>query len=306
MDLSTEAPVVVTGGAGFIGSVLIASLRADGVPVVSLDLVPHPDPEVVSVVGDVADPVAVGEALAFRPRAILHLAARTSVLRSIEDPVGVYRTNVEGTQHLLEAARTAGTGAFVLVSTNAVVGQVQGGTIDEGSPLRPLTPYGATKAAAEMLCSAYAASYGLRAATVRLTNVYGPGMGAKDTFVIRLLRAAARGTPVQIYGDGLQSRDYIYVDDVIAGIRLALDGGLIGPLVLGTGTSTSVIDLCRLAADAIGVPIATTHVPGPEGEMRAVRVDISRARAAGFEPEVALPEGLVRTWEALRKDLAGP
>jgi UDP-glucose 4-epimerase len=297
------APVLVTGASGFIGSALVAALRSAGIDVRVVDLRPFRDASLQGIVGDLRDPAVVAAAFSSRPSSVFHLAARTSVLQSVTDPQGVYEVNVEVTQRLLEAARMAGTRSFVFASTNAVVGETAGAVVDEDAPLRPLTPYGATKAAAEMLCNAYAASYDMAVCPIRFTNVYGHGMGNKDTFVVRLMRAAAIGKPALIYGDGRQERDYLYVDDAVEAMILAHTQRARGPLVVGTGLSTSVIDLCRLASDVVGVPIETTHVDPPAGEMRAVRVDISRARALGYEPRVALPKGLARTWEALRDEL---
>ena len=141
-----------------------------------------------------------------------------------------------GTATLLEAARAAGVDALVFASTNAVVGHdATAGAISEASAPRPLTPYGATKAAGEMLMSAYTASYGLRCACLRLTNVYGPGMQAKDSIVARLMRAIQTGATFEIYGDGLQVRDYVNVDDVTEAVRLALTGDAWrGPVVIGS------------------------------------------------------------------------
>jgi UDP-glucose 4-epimerase len=218
----------------------------------------------------------------------------------MQDPQGVFDVNVVVTQQLLEGARAAGVRSFVFASTNAVVGETDGSVIDERSTVRPLTPYGATKSAAEMLCSAYSASYGLAACWIRFTNVYGHGMGAKDTFIVRMLRAAAAGQPVTIYGDGLQERDYLYLDDAVAALLRAAARSLTGPLTIGTGISTSVLDVCRIASEAIDTPIDIRHVAAPAGEMRAVRVDITQARSLGYEPGVALPAGLVRTWDSLR------
>jgi UDP-glucose 4-epimerase len=115
-----------------------------------------------------------------------------------------------------------------------------------------------------------------------------------------MLRAAAAAQPVTIYGDGLQERDYLYIDDAVAALLRASERSLTGPLTVGTGTSTSVLDVCRVASGAIEVPINTRHVVAPPGEMRAVRVDITRARSLGYEPGVSLPRGLVRTWDSLR------
>jgi UDP-glucose 4-epimerase len=304
--LDRDRPVLVTGGAGFIGSVLVAGLRADGAEVVVADQRTRTHPGVSEVVGDLTEPVVVTEALACGPSTIFHLAARTSVLQSKRDPHGVYVANVAMTEGLLEAGRAAGVGRFVLASTNAVVGDAVGtGLMDERSPLRPLTPYGATKAAAEMLCNAYAASYGLATATIRLTNVYGPTMIEKDTMVVRVLRAAARDEPVTVYGDGKQQRDYVYVEDAVSAMRIAASAGHVGPMVAGAGRSTSVLELIDLARSVTGRAIPVMHVDGPPGEMRAVRVDITCARALGWTPQVDLVEGLARTWAGLRGHLEG-
>jgi UDP-glucose 4-epimerase len=303
LDPAAQPRALVTGGAGFIGSALVAALLDGGVDVTVADLVPHPDERVVSIVGDIAEAPTVERAFASIPNVVFHLAARTSVLQSVRDPIAVYEVNVAATQRLLEAARDATSEAFVFASTNAVVGETNGAVITERSALRPLTPYGATKAAAEMLCSAYAASYGFAITAVRLTNVYGPGMQAKDTFVVRLLRAAAARGVATIYGDGLQLRDYVFVDDAVAGLLLAWTKGIDGPLVIGSGVSTSVNEVCELARGATRVPFDITHVPAPRGEMRAVRVDIAHARGQGFAPRVDLPEGLARTWAALEPHL---
>jgi UDP-glucose 4-epimerase len=230
---------------------------------------------------------------------VFHLAGVTSVLESQRDPVAVYEANVAVTAALLERARQVGASSFVLASTNAVVGDVGDDRIDEQSPLRPLTPYGATKAAAEMLCSAYAASYAIAAAAVRLTNVYGPGMDHKDSIVPRLLRAARTGASFQVYGDGRQVRDYLHLDDAVESLLVAWRTGLSGPLTAGFGTSVSVNKLVGLVREVTGAKLPVTHVDPRAGEMPSVRVDIQRAAELGFRPGVALPDGLARTWRRL-------
>jgi UDP-glucose 4-epimerase len=295
--------VLVTGASGFIGSALVQALRSQQAEVFVADLVPFPDASVPGVVGDLRDPDVLTAALSCSPETIFHLAARTSVLQSMKDPQQVYEVNVDVTQRLLEGARHLDVASFVFASSNAVVGETGGALIDESTTLRPLTPYGATKAAAEMLCSAYRESYGLRACAVRFTNVYGHGMGGKDTFVVRLMRAAAARRPIGVYGDGLQERDYLYVDDATSALLRAADNRFAGPLTVGTGASTSVLEVCDVASSAIGLPITTLHAEAPAGEMRAVRVDISRARSLGYAPTVQLRDGLLRTWNALQPEL---
>jgi UDP-glucose 4-epimerase len=290
------AYVLVTGGSGFIGSRLVASLRAAGAEVVVADRVPHPDPAVRSVVGDLCDPQVRRAAVSPGLDAVVHLAAITSVLRSVEDPAGVYRLNVDATAGLLELARECEVPRFVLASTNAVTGDVGSAPISELLPLRPLTPYGATKAAAEMLLSAYAGVYGMRTCALRFANVYGPGMRHKDSFVPRLMRAAAAGTGVQVYGDGTQLRDYVHVDDVVQAVLVAWRTDHIGPLIVGSGRSTSVHDLVAAARTVTGAPIPVEHVPAKRGEMPAVVLDIAAARKLGYEPRHDLVSGLATVW----------
>ena len=141
----------------------------------------------------------------------------TSVLRSLEHPELTLPDQRRGHRRVLEAARAAGTASLAFASTNAVTGPMDAPAITEAARLRPLTPYGATKAAGEMLMSAYTASYGVRCACLRLTNVYGLGMQAKDSIVARLMRAIRTGATFEIYGDGRQVRDYVNVSDVVAG-----------------------------------------------------------------------------------------
>jgi UDP-glucose 4-epimerase len=233
--------------------------------------------------------------------AIVHLAAETSVLGSVERPGLVHRTNVEMTAGLLELARLRGVGTFVLASTNAVVGRCET-TITEELPLAPLTPYGATKAAAEMLLWGYAGAYGLRTPTLRFTNVYGPGMTHKDSFVPRLMRAAVSGDSVLVYGDGEQRRDLVHVADVVAAVCAALDGWPSGPVVVGSGTSRTVNDVVRAAREATGRPIPTRHVDPKPGEMPAVVVDIARARGLGYAPSMSLHDGMVSAWADFRPE----
>lgn len=304
-DLRGER-VVVSGGSGFIGGHVVAALCSGGVNVVSVDRRPakafrcHPagDHDVTIVLGDLRDGAVVEASVETGTRAIVHLAAQTQVLRSIEDPQGTFDNNVAVTGAMLERARHVGATSFVLASTNAVVGAGASGTLSEGAPLAPLTPYGATKAAGEMLLSCYNAAYGVRGVALRFTNVYGPGMSEKDSIVPRLLRAAASGATFDIYGDGRQVRDYVNVADVVSAIVLSLSQpGISGPLVIGAGFSVSVLDLIVLVEKALGSTFEVRHVPAKAGEMPAVIVDNSRARSWGWVPAVGLEEGIAEVAE---------
>jgi len=296
MGNESRSRVLVTGGAGFIGRRVVRALLETGADVTIADLRPFPDDAVHSVVGDLCDPSVVASAVRPGTDAIFHLAAVTSVLRSIEDPVGTYRLNVDATASLLEQARNRDVAAFVLASTNAVTGDVGRATITEQIPLRPLTPYGATKAAGEMLVNCYAASYGMVGTSLRFANVYGPGMEEKDSFVPRLMRAARDGTRVQIYGDGTQIRDLVHVDDIVAGMFAAWRASFTGPLILGAGDSVSVNDILAAARSVTGAEIPADYVAPKPGEMPAVIVDISAARALGYEPRHDLKSGFATVW----------
>lgn len=297
--------ILVTGGAGFIGSALSEKLSSEGHDVLVADL--RENPAQPCVIGDLTDPSVVSRAFSGGVDAVCHLAARTSVLESKSDPQGYFRSNVEMTSHLLEACRRQGGARFLLASTNAVAGNAEHLPITEGVPLQPLTPYGATKAAAEVLCSAYSASFDTPSVALRLTNVYGPGMKLKDSFVPRLMRAAASGGQVEIYGDGSMKRDYVFLSDVVDAFahfatagEAAKAGTFSGAVIIGSGRSITVNELIESARTATGIDIPARRGEGRAGEMPAVVVDVSRARSLGWAPQVGMDEGMAAAWETFR------
>src|ERR1700759_3233232 len=194
--------VLVTGGAGFIGRRVVAALLAEGAEGTGGGLKAYSgDASVRVVTGDLVEPSVADQAVAAGTDTIIHLAARTSVLESLQDPEAYYRNNVALTAGLLELARQRGVTTFLFASTNAVVGNVGQALITERAPLRPLTPYGGTKAASEMLINCSSAAYGVRGISLRFSNVYGPGMEHKDSFIPRLMKARRGGHRVQVRGD---------------------------------------------------------------------------------------------------------
>lgn len=301
--------VLVTGGSGFIGRAVVAELLRRELPVTVVDTVsfteagkdiPGAD-RVRVVIGDLKDPSVRAEAVGDDTHGIIHLAAVTSVLLSKEDPVGTYEENVAVTQGLLELARTRPVARFVFASTNAVVGNVGTRTITTDLAIRPLTPYGATKAACEMLMSGYAGSYGLSTCALRFTNVYGPGMSHKDSFVPRLMRAALSGGGVEIYGDGSQRRDLVHLDDIVQGMLRALESDYVGTTIIGAGESVTVLEMVEAARTVTGAPIPAKHVDPPTGEMPAVIVELADSeRTIGYRPTVTFTDGLVSTWQYFR------
>jgi UDP-glucose 4-epimerase len=292
-----DARVLVTGGSGFIGRSIIPALTAAGAFVRNVDLQSPDRTDLDTVVGDLRDPDVVERAVTSDLDGIIHLAAKTSVLQSVKHPAVVTQHNVDVTTVLLERARAVDVPRFLLASTNAVTGDVGTNTITEQTPLQPLTPYGATKAACEMLLSGYGASYGMQTCALRLTNVYGTGMAEKDSFVPRLMRAALSGEQVQVYGDGAQRRDLVNVTDVAAAVLMAWRNEVSGPMIVGSGRSISVLDMVTAAREATGAELPVKHVEAKPGEMPAVIVSIQRAMDLGYRPQVGLVDGLREVWD---------
>ncbi len=293
---------IVTGGAGFIGSAVARELRERGVRVAIVDRnVPQHQDVDAFVRGGIEHErtwlTLASELAGASIRSLFHFAARTSVLQSVHDPHDVFASNLVGYENALEFARTHGTERVLFASTNAVVGAGDTGVISERSPLVPLTPYGATKAAGEMLGSAYGASYGMRVASVRLTNVYGPGMWHKDSIVPRLFRHVAGLAEATIYGTGEQVRDFVYIADVVDAFVRLEEMGYHGAVAFGAGTSVSVNELVDLVSDVVDCELRLRHVPAKAGEMPGVNVDLSLARSLGLKADVELSEGLRLAWE---------
>jgi UDP-glucose 4-epimerase len=284
--------VLVTGGAGFIGRHVVGRLRDDGHDVSVVD---KRAVDGVDIVGDLREAGVRETCVTEELDAVVHLAAETSVLGSMERPALVHDVNVGATAGLVELARVRGVEAFVLASTNAVVGH-HDGLMTEEAVLGPLTPYGATKAAAEMVLSGYSGAYGLRAPRLRLGNVYGHGMVEKDSLVPRLMRAAAERRGIDVYGDGLQCRDLVHVADVARAFAMAAQGWPSGPVIVGSGSSITVLDVVEAAREATGCPIPTTHVAPRDGEMRAVVLDNGVARGRGWAPTMSLADGMRSAW----------
>lgn len=291
---------VVTGGSGFIGSHLVTSLIEAGTEVIVID---RNTPTVAGVSrfirGEIQDPTVWRTLLLERsdvPGALFHLAARTSVLQSIQDPHDVFLSNIVGFEQALEYCRKAGVPHVTFASTNAVVGDAFEGTISESLPLGPLTPYGATKAAGEMLAYAYSAAYGLSVSSVRLTNVYGPVMWKKDSIVPRLFRHALGLNDMMIYGDGSQFRDFVYVSDVVNAFLELTRQRYSGPVSFGSGVSVSVNQLIEKVREISGVDRLPRHGAPQKGEMRGVNVSLDLAASLGLSAEVPLEVGLERAW----------
>jgi len=243
--------------------------------------------------GDVRDPSAVEKA-ARDVEGVVHLAALIDVAESVEKPDLYFDVNVRGTLNVLESVRSAE--VFVFASSAAVYGNPVKLPIAEDHPLRPLSPYGATKVAGEALVHAYADARGFRPVVLRLFNVYGPKQSrAYAGVVTEFLRRALKGEPPLIYGDGAQSRDFVFVDDAVEYFVRALRmENVRGVYNVGSGKAVSVLELAELVAKVLGKPeLKPVHAPPRPGDIKHSVADISRAvRDFGYRPKVALEEGL--------------
>jgi UDP-glucose 4-epimerase len=295
---------LVTGGAGFIGSALVRLLIERGVePRLYDDLssgsranLAGLDVELVE--GDVRDLERLGAAAAGCD-AVFHLAAGAGVIPSIEDPLANFDQNARGTVAALWAAHRAGAERFVFSSSNAPLG-AGAYPASEEKPVAPLSPYGASKACGEAYCSAFHGAYGLAAVAVRFSNAYGPRSAHKGNVIPLFIRRALAGEPLTVYGDGGQTRDFVYVEDLARGLVAAADAEGAGGEIfqLASGQETTVARLVELLSELAGRPLEVRHEPARAGEIERNYSLIDKARSRlGYAPQVSLEEGLRRTWE---------
>ena len=333
--------ILVTGGCVFIGTNLVKYLSNKGYRVRILDNLSTPsssrkflnqespvtsplpsqdvDSELSStdlVVGDIRDCQVVKRVIE-GVEAVVHLAAHTSVVESLEKPKEDWDINVNGTLNLLEACRCNGVDRFVFASSNAVVGE-QDPPIDETKFPQPLSPYGASKLAGEALCSTYYHSFGLKTVSLRFSNCYGPYAEHKPSVIAKFIDWARKGEPLVIYGDGNQTRDFVHADDICQAIHLALiiaqppelsqqtqqtlstqRTPLWGEVFqIASGVETSINQLAELIKATTDFQLSIIHKPKRKGEIERNYSDITKARRLlGFEPRIKLREGLRELWQ---------
>lgn len=307
--------VLVTGGAGFIGSHVVDRLLAAGHAVDVVDNLATGRRERVPAaarlhVCDLRDARLDAVVDAARPVVVVHVAAQAAVSRSVADPRFDASVNVLGTIALLEACRRAGVRRAVYTSTGgAAYGDTEVLPTPEDHPLRPSSPYGVSKITAERYLECWAGLTGGRAVTLRLANVYGPRQdpageaGVIAIFTSRLLS----GAPCVVNGDGEQTRDYVYVEDVADAVaRAVASGDVAGIANIGTGAETTVNELYRRLARLTEVRRPAEHGPAKPGEQRRSLLDASRAKSLlGWSATTPLDEGLTRTVAWFRKELKG-
>lgn len=305
--------VLVTGGAGFIGSHLCGRLIRDGHEVAALDdlndfyapaLKRRNLEEVAAwgrflfVEGDICDEGAVGRLMdSFRPEAVLHLAARVGVRPSLTEPLRYSRVNVEGTGVVLEAARRCGAERFVFASSSSVYGAVNRVPFSEDDALlRPMSPYAATKIAGEALCHSYAHLYGMKMTCLRFFTVYGPRQ-RPDLAIRRFVENILAGRPIPVFGDGSTGRDYTFVDDIVGGIARALERAH-GFEVFNLGNSKPVLlrEMIATLERVLGREAVIDRQPMQPGDMAVTCASIEKARLGlGYEPGMAFEEGIRAT-----------
>lgn len=294
--------IVVTGGAGFVGSHLVERLVWRGHDLVVLDnLCTGKEDNLRKVIneidfieGDIRDEELVKRLLKGAD-AVAHLAALTSVSESMEKPSLYHEINTSGTLRLLQLSVESGVKNFLFASSCAVYGDPARIPIRETAPISPLSMYAATKASAEAYCQAYD-KMGVRTCVLRLFNVYGPrqGFSQYSGVIAQFTDRIRRGQPPIIFGDGKQTRDFAYVGDVATLMATAVEKFSKGVFNVGTGESSTIKRLAETLARTMGKPDLKPIYEGPRpGEVRHSRADISKARKIfGFQPEVSLKEGL--------------
>jgi UDP-glucose 4-epimerase len=300
---------LVTGGAGFIGSHVAHRLVDDGLVVRVVDNLSTGDIRNLALLegkveflhGDLTSPETCRQAVE-GVEVVYHLAALPSVPRSMEDPWGSYHHNVTATMQLLLAARAAGVRRIVYSSSSSVYGDTP--VLPKAEPVEPLprSPYAAAKLAGEQFVLAFARAGMLEGVALRYFNVFGPRQSPTSAYaaVIPAFLAAARdGRPATVHGDGGQTRDFTYVENVVAANLLAAASPAANGVVcnLGAGGRTSLLQLLDLVREVTGRDVKANHVPPRAGDVRDSLASLERAKQAiGYEPRVSLREGLERTW----------
>jgi UDP-glucose 4-epimerase len=305
---------LVTGGAGFIGSNLVDALVARGDEVAVIDNLATGRRENLEhaiangaelIELDVRDAEAVAAAVErVAPEVIFHLAAQIDVRRSVTDPAHDSRVNVEGTINVLSAAQASGVRRLINTSTGgAIYGEGQILPAPEDHPVAPESPYGLSKFCAENYCALFTRLHGLSTVSLRYGNVYGPRqdpLGEAGVIAIFCGKLLDGGRP-QIFGDGTQTRDYVFVGDVVDANLRAADSDVTGPFNVGRGVATSVLDIVEALAAQSNNGFEADHLPARTGEVQHIALDPSRTKAElGWEAQVDLDQGLARTLDSLR------
>ena len=312
--------ILITGGAGFIGSHLVDHLLAQGLwrvtvvddfndfydPSIKLENVKthRSNPNFELVEADIRDPAALRRAFTETNfECIVHLAARAGVRPSLKEPHLYLETNVNGAMNLLELARSSGTKQFIFGSSSSVYGLNNKVPFSEDDPIfNPISPYAATKAAGELICHSYAHLYDMRIVCLRFFTVYGARQ-RPDLAIHKFAKLISADKPIPVFGDGMTRRDYTYIDDIIAGVRAAIDYHQSKYEVINLGESRTVElrELISLLEDALGHRAEIDWQPSQPGDVPQTFADITKARRLlGYNPQTQIEEGIKRFVEWFR------
>ena len=308
---------LVTGGGGFIGSHIVEKFAAMGEKVRVFDNfsfgkaanLTQVEGQVEIISGDLLDPAALNQAMS-GVRVVFHQAALRSVPFSVENPALVNRVNVEGTLNVFVAARDAGVKRVVYASSSSVYGKSPTLPKREQDMPAPISPYAASKVAGEYYGKVFTELYGLETVGLRYFNVYGPRQDPNSQYaavIPRFVNWAFQGEPLEIHGDGLQSRDFTYIDNVVSANLQAAESQLGAGEVfnVGQGRSHTLLEVVDLLEDIIGTKLQLLHIAARAGDVRHTQADISEARRClSYIPEISFEEGLSRTVAYLGKQIA--
>jgi len=296
--------ILVTGGAGFIGSHIVDALISDGHEVSIIDDLSSGLKENVNSHArlyelDVRSEDAQKKIEEIQPEIIFHTAAQIDLRLSMENPVEDASVNILGSINILEGAKKAGTRKIIFSSTGgAMYGDTKNMPTDENNPEIPDAPYGIGKFTVEHYLRFYQSVYGVKSISLRYSNVYGPRQNSRGeagvvaVFTTKLLR----GENIIINGDGFQTRDYVYVSDVVRANMLAMKKEWSGAVNIATSKETDVNELAKLIEDAVGTKVEVTHGPQKKGEVRRSNLDFKKAaKILGWKPEVDIQKGIKKT-----------
>ncbi len=308
---------LVTGGAGFIGSHIVEKLVTMGEKVRVLDNLSFGntanfngvEAKIEMISGDLLDPAAMAKAME-GVEVVFHQAALRSVPFSVNNPTLVNRVNVEGTLNVFTAARDAGVKRVVYASSSSVYGKGAMLPKSEHDAPGPISPYAVSKLAGEYYAKVFTELYGLETIGLRYFNVYGPRQDPNSQYaavIPRFIQWALQGEPLEVHGDGLQSRDFTYIDNVVqANLQAAhTQLGAGGVFNVGEGKSHTLLELVDLLEEIIGTKLQLLHMAGRAGDVRYTRAELSESqRYLGYRPQVSFEEGLAKTVEYFGKQIA--
>lgn len=293
--------ILVTGGLGFIGSHLSEELIARGYSVRVLDCKKNPEfkPNCEIMAGDITNEASVQKALKGID-AVFHLAAQVSVVRSVENPLGTVKNNVDGTVLLLDGSAKAKIGNFIFVSSSSVYGEPQRLPVDEGHPFNPKSPYAASKLSGEFFAKAFHDLYGLPVSCMRFFNVFGPRQQGEYAGVIQIfINRVRQGKPPAIFGDGTQTRDFVYVKDVVDATIKAGEKKLpFEAFNIGSGTQKTVNEIAETVLAHYKSNLKPVYAPPRPGDPKHTLARIEKAKKLlGWQPRYSFEEGLRETLE---------